>query len=426
MRILSRVSLGVLFVLAGVSCTTIGSATDDVRPPYRIDHELRPAGDLAPVAVDPGQTIDFQIENTDPGCFQYNFRTEGNPDLLPESGGTRETVHLHALHDESIGAYIIDVTLRQNADARCTSAGLTEKTWRVPVQSLWNVAAAGGFAFHDLVNPVFFLEPHERPKSDGSGTESGYIIRRQAENEDDHPVVGAGMVHFFRSGKGWRGLSLAPLSFGLGTESGRSEYLIGTSIRLGTRAYLTVGRISGAVKRLPNGKVLDTFTTDANAIADASLPTRREDAWFASVSFGFLNAGVSNLFKNKLGMPTPVNTGGGGGSGGGNAPDEPQPVPPNPTPETIVAAPATGPAGTTVVLRSANNALAPRDNSSIVFKNAAGDQVHEIEASQIIDQWSAERVTFAMPAVPAGAITIEVILEGTTPAATSTFTVTAQ
>jgi hypothetical protein len=297
---MTRTVLGVMIVLL-VSACSVGQKLVNPTPSvvtYTIDHVLRPSGDLPPVSISHGQTLHVEIQNTNTDCYFYNAKEEQAKQL--EAAEPNKIATLDMFHDESTIAYQIDVTPRITDTSRCPEGA---RSWRIPVRSLWNLSAAGGFAGTKLTDPVFFLTPGSHTKSDGT-TEQGFTIGENRGARDDHKITGVAYAHLYESGLGIGGVNIAPLTFGLGVDSTRRDYMIGTSLRFGTRAYLTVGRVFGSVQRLPadlSANAPNNFTTNANALSD--LPTRRAESWFVGLSFSFLEAGVSDLFKNRVGIP---------------------------------------------------------------------------------------------------------------------------
>jgi len=373
---------------AGKTLQNIGAEVS-----YPINHAAEKSDDLSPVSIEHNQMLDIEIQGTNQDCYFYNSRTEeveqidaqGRRSLLPPRDKT--TVHLKLHHDESVVAYVVVIT-RKEPDT-CKSDPLGPRTYRIPVRSLWNVVGAGGFIGHDLVKAEYFLEPKD----------NGFIVRRQAEHEDDQTIGSAAMIHIYRSGRGLFGVSFAPLTFGLNVDQNRSDYLVGTSLRFGHRAYLTVGRIFGTVNRLPNGLTIDGFTTNANALAN--MGTRRESAWFVGASFGFLSAGVSNLFKTKVGIPQVQ-----GGTGN-------QPAAPTAEAFAMTVAPTEGAQGDPVKLTAPPPKTFPPAADDVRLDLTSAGATIQIPSKNLGTEWKEQTINFDVPGgAKLGDATIELVASG--------------
>jgi len=261
--------------------------------PYAIDHATTPDGDLQSVSIANGDTLRVDVVNTNTACFDFNI-----VDKHAESFRKETSKRLEAIHDEATTAYLVTVTKHSSG---CDTETLPSRNWRLPVRPLWNLAFTGGVAKHRLVDKQYFLAPGKDPKDN---TTSGFTVERDTTAEDTHKIVGTAMSHLYMSGPSWAGISWAPLSFGLSVDSDKPAYLVGTGLRLGTRAFLTVGRVYGSVARLPTGTTEHGFTTDANLLTN--LPSRAADSTFIGISFSLLDKGVSHLLTSKLGVPVPV------------------------------------------------------------------------------------------------------------------------
>ncbi|MGZ5443330.1 MAG: IPT/TIG domain-containing protein [Thermoanaerobaculia bacterium] len=362
--------------------------------PYTIDHELHGPGELTPVSLEHGDKLDITIVNTKRSCYLYNL-TEDRPKDLERSGD--DTVaELSISHDEATIAYIVNVTLRPAKAGETACADPGARQWRIPVRARWNLSASGGFAGHGLTSPVFYLAPAERDKPGSTTTpkekEQGFIVRRNRDAEDEHVIAGAALLNLYMSARGIKGITWAPLTFGLSVDQNRNDYLLGTSAKFGNRAYLTIGRVFGSVGRLRDGFVVDqTFTTDQNALG--SSPTRRADAWFISMHFSFLDQGISNLFKTKLGVPVP-----------GQQEPKPTDTSKKPTPD-----PTSGEPGTPVKVKppTGQDFGAPAETSTVKFGSVS------TTSKDMGDKWKPTEISIITPDLPPGSVNIVVTNNGT-------------
>lgn len=382
-------SIGVVMVLLWISgCRTLvrgpqgsrsgedtASVEESGKVDYYIDHRLQGSGDLPSIAVEHGEIIRFEIRDTDPDCYFYNAQQIMHPDLGAAEAAA--PVVLEIVHDESVAAYAITVSKRPNSEERCSET----RSWKVPVMATWNLAGAAGPGLHDLIDPTFYLEPGERTKADGQ-KEQGYYVRRNRDVEDSNRFTGAAFAHLFRASRGWNGVSWAPLSVGLSVASGDESYLLGTTLRFGRKFYLTGGKIFGTVDRLPDDLSLNGFTTDHSL---GTLPTRRTDGWFLGFTYGFLESGISDLFKTKVGVPSataPPATGG-----------QTTPGRSTPQPVALVVAPAQGPPGAEVVISPPEGeSFGGRDDDAVVVLGAT-----TLKSTHQTVSWAPEKIQLKIP-----------------------------
>lgn len=376
-------------LLTAVSSATLLAGTNTVN--YTISHKAQKGEELPPVTLEHGDTLDVEVTDTNNDCYFYNARIEVDENHKSfERGGKpapKDVQHLFLTHDESVIAYHIEITPRDIDPCKPADITLGARSYTIPVRALWNLVGAGGFVGHDLINPEFYLQPKE-------GT-TGFIVRRQAANEDDMVVSSVAMIHLYRAGRGWKGVSLAPLTFGLSVDQNRNDYLVGISPRFGNRVYVTFGRIFGNVNRLPNGLAIDSPTDNANALT--SLPTQRKGAWFVGASFGFLSAGVSNLFKTKVGIPqvrdgVPAGTASGGtGAAGSSA---------GASAAAIKVEPSSGPAGATTVKLTPPDGVAfgtPAAGSRVEFTDSKAQLTEFPSRNMPAASWTATAVSLQIP-----------------------------
>jgi hypothetical protein len=271
---------------------------------YTISHRHTGAGETPAISVAHGDKIVFHITDTDDSCFQFNTKAFDEPRDKGQEAARQKLTQVDlppVTHDEATTRYEITVSKTPT----CKDAdGLQEVVWKIPVRELWNLSYAGGVARHDLVDPRFFLKAGTKDSDANPITPevAGFTVSRNSSADDDFKMEGAALSHLYLSSS-IRGVSWAPLSFGVSIDNARPSYLVGTSLRFGSKAFLTVGRIFGTRQRLPTALAIGDFITDANALAD--LPTRAAESWFVGISYSFLSNGVADLFRSRVGVPSP-------------------------------------------------------------------------------------------------------------------------
>lgn len=384
-----RKEMCVAVLLVCVLVMSSGCKSGQLKSPtivqHTISHRLTGAGKVPAISASHGDRIVFRIVDTDDQCFRYNAETVTTP--RAEAGlRTRgnPVVELPVTHDESTTAYKIRVTKR----AGCTDTdGLEEVEWEIPVRELWNLAFAGGVARHDLIDPRVFLNPGTKDTDSNSTTPEvpGFFVSRNSDADDDFKVEGAAVSHLYLSSSLIRGVSVAPLTFGISIDDDRPSYLLGSSLRFGSRAFLTVGRIFGTRQRLPTALHQGDFTTDANALAD--LPTRAAESWFVGVSYSFLSSGVADLFRSRIGVPQNVQR-----PAGTPAP----PTPPNPADgPQIKIDPAIAPALGGKITITGKGFQTPEAGSHLVI-GPNNDKIASTSAA--VTKWEDTKIEFILPA----------------------------
>jgi len=249
-----------------------------------------------------GDRITIRIINTSRECYTFNLvevgkvETEANAQGLTDAElNHTEVVDFSTIHVESTAAYEITMTRRNDyTDKECPYA----RMWRLGVVPTgWELGFAGSYVVNRLTNPAFALRP-------GTGTNAG-TNEIVIEDKEDHWNTGAAaMVHLYHSG-GFdlgKGVSWAPLSFGLGIVSNDdAEYYFGTGLKFGKQAFLTAGVAIGSRDELGPGLRVGDFTPQANL----SLESRTDSALFVGISFSFLNANISQRLQEPFRVDTP-------------------------------------------------------------------------------------------------------------------------
>jgi hypothetical protein len=138
----------------------------------------------------------------------------------------------------------------------------------------WDLALTGGFVVTGLVDPVYAL-------GSVSGQTSRVVIR--ASGQESSANLGVAMFgQVYHDRYSW----IAPLSVGIGIRGeSRAVLYLGSALRLGSHAALTVGAAMGPVATLPAGVVEGRTLTETNLLLN--LPTRTTRSWFAGVTYTF-------------------------------------------------------------------------------------------------------------------------------------------
>jgi hypothetical protein len=253
------------------------------------------------VYLEDGEQFVIQIADTYPQCFSYNATAvkATAPSERASTGLEVRTVTFNLIHSSEFGKYVISISPRRSGgaaeDGNCNEVwdtlGSQEKEILVH-QSKWTAGVAGAFTYDEITNPVFYLESATRTGSDGT-SESGFLVRENSRDRDGFSLGGATMIHLFHSNPSRFKISRyamqwAPLSFGIGLTDSETKYLLGSSLRFGDQAFLTVGGAFGRESRLPSGLSRGGFTTDANALAN--LGKRSAKSIFVGISYTFLGS----------------------------------------------------------------------------------------------------------------------------------------
>ncbi len=284
-----------------------------------IDHRTGIQDPEGSIQLEQGEELTINIIHTFQECFKYNF--EAVPVTPPKSaiqGDTpppplqEKTVTFHVNHDRSFGSYKITITKKDDLTGtlktQCDAVSPQKPdTYTVTVGTYgWTLGFAGAFTADKLTDPVFSLHPGTQQGADGQPTK-GYFVEKNKGAEDSFRLGSAAMIHLYHSNPnrlkflGIRHYDIywAPLSFGLGINGGsQAHYFLGTSVKFGDQAFLTVGGVFGPRKRLPDG--ITNFTTDQNALS--SLPTKNGSALFVGISYTFISVSkdtFQSLFKEK-------------------------------------------------------------------------------------------------------------------------------
>jgi hypothetical protein len=380
---------------------------------YTISHRHTGAGESPAISVAHGDKIVFHITDTDDSCFQYNTRAFDEPRPGQEAARQKLTqVDLPPVtHDEATTRYEITVSKIPSCS---DTDGLQEVVWKIPVRELWNLSFAGGVARHDLVDPRFFLKAGTKDTDANSSTPevAGFYVSRNSDADDDFKMEGAALSHLYLSSS-IRGVSWAPLSFGISIADTRPSYLAGTSLRFGSRAFLTVGRIFGTRQRLPTALAVGDFVTDANALAD--LPTRAAESWFVGISYSFLSNGVADLFRSRIGVPSPPKK-----QSSGDATPATQA-----TDKKLVLDPPKQEAKKDVIVTGTDFGTPEEGNhlklSATIGTAEINDKVSSTDATsqkKVIQSWSKDKIVFKVPekfeqADKPTAVTVEVVTGST-------------
>jgi hypothetical protein len=276
--------------------------TDPV--PYEINHGNTDNGQLPGISVSPGQKIQFRIINTDWRCFKYNakeLKNVVNPAELSlaiqdPTVFTFSTI----IHDEETATYQIDVVRKPDAEiasaakSACDASTLANRSWTIPVRTVWRFAMSGAITGDTLTKPEYFLEKGKAPDpTDSTKSIDGFFVRKNGAGQDRLRFGMAAMAHLYRSQAGLWGISWAPISFGVGLQDNEVQYFVGTTLRFGTRAFITGGVTAGPRDRLPNNLAVGKFTTESTALD--SLPKKTSQGVFVSIGLSFFEANAGKL-----------------------------------------------------------------------------------------------------------------------------------
>jgi hypothetical protein len=236
-----------------------------------------------------GDTVTFNIVETDTTCFTYNALTK--PDVRTAAEST--TMTLVDIHDGRVTSYQLVIAKQPNAGSTCENYPLIDRTFPVDIQG-WSIAITGAAALFEVVEPVYYLQPGTSTDSAGAAV-NGFFVRRNQDAEDDQTFGFSVLAHLHNWGKaGKRDIHFVPVSFGFGvSDNSEAEFLLGTGFRFGDALYLTFGKAWRKTTRLKNDMSLGTFVTDANALS--GLPTRAEAGAFVSIGYRFGDIDISKF-----------------------------------------------------------------------------------------------------------------------------------
>jgi hypothetical protein len=250
------------------------------------------------IRLEEGQAVSFRIMNTSRECYTFNFaevaktQAQGDVDVaLPHN----DTVDFQTIHVDTTSAYEIMATRKADStEAQCPFA----RTWHIAVvPSGWELGFAGAYTVDKLTDPAFALRA-------GTGANAGLNEVVVEDKQDSWEQGAAAMVHLYHSdafGLG-KGVSWAPLSFGLGLASTENaNYYLGTGLKFGKQAFLTAGIAVGSRDDLGQG------IEEGDFIAQPNLPleSRTDSAFFVGISFSFLNANISQRLEAPFNVEAP-------------------------------------------------------------------------------------------------------------------------
>ena len=226
-----------------------------------------------------GEAFQVIVEETETTDFDYEvsgITLEPTGPAARASTDSRWTTD--KVHDAAFGGYIVRVTLKSGKTSKLPSP----VQWYVIVtETGWDASFAGGFVVSKLTDPEF-----EGIK----GADDVLTIQRAKSKEDDARLAVAAFIHVRYTGIPY----WTVLSFGIGIkESSRTDYYIGSGLRLGDKAIVTLGVNWGPIKRLPAGLSVGDRISDVNTLS--TLPTRNVARGFLSLSYSFVS--VADFIK---------------------------------------------------------------------------------------------------------------------------------
>jgi hypothetical protein len=262
-------------------------------PQVEFNH-ANPAWLIYTIEVSDRETITILIKNTLPDHFSYEVA--GLPVSTSESL-TRTTFRINnvdtpmvtdktipLIHDKRYGGYIVRIKSNTGNAVKATIDGKTQielkdQTFVIAVkENQWNIDFAGAFTINSLTDPVFYLQ-----SKDENGESTQVVVEDSKAQDSVRLGVGA-FIHLYHDR-----LPYLAASFGLGVNQGnRVTYYLGPSWRFSGKAALTTGVALGSINRLPAGVTTGSLIADPNALNN--LPTRIDEGWFFSISYGFLGS----------------------------------------------------------------------------------------------------------------------------------------
>ena len=291
-----------------------------------VDHLASKGAELRRVRLTHKQAFTVCITKTLPDAFTYTLiAIEEPPDRGPEAAGAplpRESSlrarPVDGVHDDTYGGYLLTVTPagdgRVEIETGCPSDkdGIPQPC-RGPRRELkpmtvvlsvetrgWEVETSSGFTLGGLTDPRFFLAPD---KEDGKDV---LRVKQDLDAQDSYKLGVAALINLYN--ERWQPIegTRMGLGFGIGvSDSGKSTYYLGPSLRFGDRATLTGGLAFGAVSTLPVG-VHDKDALPATASNTlGNLPTHTRSSWFVSLSYALLGSGKDSLLKPFAPTPAP-------------------------------------------------------------------------------------------------------------------------
>lgn len=290
-------ALAVVIAVCVPSGAIAQTASKDVQPAVVFQH-LDGKPKIYSLDLNHGERFVVRIDRTCVDAFDYSYagiergiREQSERSVKAQLGAK----DLSIVHDQQYGGYVVHVTAKPgvNAATECTDGDrLVATSFIISVnQRSWNLSFSGGFTVSGLTDPEFSVVTTNGTKN----------VVREREKEGSHKLGAASFVHLFNDNLQWKQLQPA-LGFGLGiNNNNRTEYMIGAGLRFGDKATFNVGRVWGAIDRLPNGITFDTPITDDNVLANKG--TQVVSRWFFALTYSFIDT------KDRLTKPFAPDTG---------------------------------------------------------------------------------------------------------------------
>ena len=284
----TRIGCLLAAVAAWVACPLASAAPKPLVITY--DHQSGAQSTSGIAEASPGETVILRVINTDTSCFDYN----GAP-KPPVVAGAMDTsqFEITLVQQRKSSGYTMDVTQKKNPPANCAAvfATLSPRSWSTDVDVLgWELSFSGAFTIDGLSDRAYFLE-------DGTSNEvPGFIVTRSEDAESETNQRLAFLIHLYNSR--WerhRSVTWAPITFGMSIDD-NTRYLVGTSLKIGDKLFVTAGGVIGKIKVLPTGLSEGDFTTDQNALG--TLGTKSETSWFLALSYSFLGTNAKDQFSS--------------------------------------------------------------------------------------------------------------------------------
>jgi hypothetical protein len=238
----------------------------------------------------PGESVILRVINTNTTCFDYNGAPK--PAVAAAAADTSQ-FEIPLSQQRKSSGYTMEVTKKSNPPATCGAvfSTLSERKWSTDVSVLgWELSFSGAFSIDGLSDRAYFLE-------DGTSNGTpGFVVTRSKDAESSTNQRLAFLIHLYNSR--WeqhRSVTWAPITFGMSIDD-NTRYLIGTSLKIGDKLFLTGGGVFGKIKVLPASLSEGEFTTDQNALG--TLGTKSDRSWFIALSYSFLGTNAKDQFSS--------------------------------------------------------------------------------------------------------------------------------
>lgn len=375
----------VLFIVLFTSffCTgqTTGGQTQTNKPPayvVSLNFETNAVSPYGAIELADGDILEVKILNL-PG-EDIEITVNGILQEKKEDDGIKgptktATVSIQIIHRSEMAAYQVMI--------KHTTTQLT-RGWIIPVITThWTVDFSGAFTIDALGRPSYYLEPGIKDD------EHGFYVRKN-EDSSKFGLGTAAMVHLYYNKRSSK-MKVIPITFGIGVGTGSNvRYYIGPSLRFGGAGYLTLGVVLGDVDKPPVNAPLNSFVTDANALAN--ITNKKKFHLFLGFSYSFIGSNAQQRLQQPFALPTGTSN-----HENNNSEGEPSiipPIPPIPAFENrpVIENVIDNKEDNTIIITGlgfGNNKANTRVNAWLIDNeetnfNKTGDQIKEIDDNKII------------------------------------------